>query len=383
MAFASLNSDLLQPQVLTKVVSRIAQEDNELLSMFGMAPGQSKSLHMGEGRNGLYHVYNRTRKVARGTAPGSAANRRAPQEMAAVPFVFPRIYDSVSLSAEMLHNLGRIDDPRKRDEAGEQMIRRQADTLGEMLANFRTSMIAGMLRGKLYGIMQGESVVWDLNLPAQDHFTLEWARPAGNMGQLDMLGAGDIIGTSWDDPAAPIPDHLGLINASFQQLYGGRLEHCLTTWKVWNYIIQNEQVATVHGSVNQPFVSFERNEGTGPDGKKVNSHTARLTVMPGVVWHISDDGLDMGLNNVYQKHVPENSVVFLGFDPMNDEVTEMREGSEPISEYDGGPISIKVGAYSYSSQKSNPTSTELFILDNAMPIIYNPSAIALGEVVFS
>ena len=53
-----------------------------------------------------------------------------------------------------------------------------------------------------------------------------------------------------------------------------------------------------------------------------------------------------------------------------------------LYEYDGGPISIRAGAYSFATQKANPTATELFILDNALPVIYNPAAIALGECVF-
>jgi hypothetical protein len=383
MAIASLNADLLQPQVLTKVVSRVAATHNELLDMFQMGPGQSKSIHMGEGRNGLYHVFNNSRKVARGTAPGAAANRRPAQEMSAVPFVFPRIFDSVALHAEMLHNLGRIDDPRKRDEAGEQMIRRQATTLGQILSNWRTAMLGGLLRGKIYGIHQGEAVIWDYVQPGSgEYFEIAWARPAGNTARLNMLGAGDIIGTSWGNAAAPIPDDLGQINAAFQQLYGGRLEHVLCPWNVWNRVIQNEAVATTHGSVNQPFVVFDREEKTGPDGRKINSHKARLNVMPNVTWHVSDNGLELGLTNVYRKHVPDNYALFLGFDPTADEVVEMREGSEPIAEYDGGPISVRAGAYSWATQKANPTSTELFILDNALPVIYNPSAIAFAECIF-
>jgi hypothetical protein len=383
MAIASLNADLLQPQVLTKVVSRVAATHNELLDMFLMGPGQSKSIHMGEGRNGLYHVYNNSRKVARGTSPGGAANRRPAQEMAAVPFVFPRIFDSVALHAEMLHNLGRIDDPRKRDEAGEQMIKRQATTLGQILSNWRTAMLGGLLRGKIYGLMQGDAVIWDYEQPGSgQYFEIPWARPAGNTAKLNMLGAGNILATSWASAAAPIPDDLGQINAAFQQLYGGRLEHVLCNWKIWNYVIQNEAVANTHGSVNQPFVVFDREEKAGPDGKKINSHKARLNVMPNVVWHVSDAGLELGPANTYRKHIPENYACFLGFDPATDEVCEMREGSEPIAEYDGGPISIRAGAYSFATQKANPTATELFILDNALPVIYNPAAIALGECVF-
>lgn len=382
MSIASLNADLLQPQVLTKVVSRIAAEHSELLSLFQMGPGQSKSIHMGEGRNGLYHVFNNSRKVARGTAPGAPANRRPPQEMSAVPFVFPRIFDSVTLHAEMLHNLGRIDDPRKRDEAGEMMIARQANVLGQILANWRTAMLGGMLRGKIYMERVGDTmIVFDYNQPSGVYEEITWLRPAGNTGQLNMLGTGNIINASWAISTTDIPGHLGQINAAFQQLYGGRLEHVMCNWAVWNAVIQNEAVANTHGSVNQPFVVFDRQENTGPDGRKVSGHKARLNVLPDVVWHVDDYGLELGLTNTYRKHIPAGHACFLGFDPSSNDVCEMREGSEPVAEYDGGPIAVRPGAYSWSTQKFNPTSTELYILDNALPVIYNPAAIALGQVI--
>jgi hypothetical protein len=268
MTIASLNADLLQPQVLTKVVSRVAANHAKLLSKFNMAPGQSKSIHLGHGRNGSYHVYNHTRKIARGSAPGSAANRRQQQPMGAVPFTYPRIYESVALHAELLHNLGRIDDPRKRDEAGEQMIKRQAGTLGEMLGNWRQAMLAGALRGKLYGIFQGEAIVWDYDLPGGgEFFEMSWQRPAGNTSKLNMLGTGDILATSWANPATNIVDHLGKINVAFQRLTGGRLEEVHCNWEIWNYVIQNESVQNTHGSVNQPFVvrTARRSIATRPD----------------------------------------------------------------------------------------------------------------------
>jgi hypothetical protein len=114
-----------------------------------------------------------------------------------------------------------------------------------------------------------------------------------------------------------------------------------------------------------------------------NVYMARLNFMPQTIFYITDEGLEIGLpgSETYQKIIPANNAAFIGFTP-GDDVVGMYEGSEPIAEYDGGPMNVKTGLSSWSVARSNPTATELYVLDNAMIANHVPSAMAFGTVQF-
>jgi hypothetical protein len=380
--------DLLQPIALTKVISQMAAVQPTLLNMFGFEPGGKSELDMGLGRQGYYHVYNNVRKVALGRAPGTAHARSPANPMGKVPFVFPRMADSLVLPMEELNNIAKIGDPALRDKAGIDYISRQSKTLAQKAANWRLAMTVGMLRDSLYMDYDGESTY--LNYGGQG-MRLSFGRPVGNTGKLDMVGDGNIIDVSWaTTPAeiatcANIPFHLAAINAAFQQLNGGSLTDVICSAKTWMYVIENAYVAKMHGISVSPFRRFEKQIGTGPDGRPLNEHAGELAVMPGVVWHITDAGLELGAPGAetFQKHVPDGYAIFLCGPEQFDDLYTMHIGGEPVAERDGAPITEKRGFSAWSNQTSNPTATNLFVLDNCLPTCHVPNAIAYGQVVFT
>jgi hypothetical protein len=304
--------------------------------------------------------------------------------MGKVQFTYPRMHEQVSLTAEVLHNLGKIDDPAVRDRAGADMIRRQTDTLGEIGGNWRKAMLMGMLRDSLWVVVDGDDEYFVLADPGSgNRFQINYQMPAGNKSKLNMLGNGDIITGTWASDATDIPLQLGNINAAFQQLNGGHLGAIITTWAVWNNVIQNAFVQALHGTSSPPFETLTREVDPVLAHTMKNVYRATLSFMRDVVWYITDEGLDMGPigSEVYTKIVPANQAFFIGFEP-GDAVVGCYEGSEPIAEYDGAPINVKVGMSAWSVARSNPTSTDLFVLDNALMANHVPSATANGLVVF-
>ena len=379
--------DILQPIALTKVISQMAAVSPSLLHLFGMEPGGKNEIDLGLGRMGYYHVYNNVRTVGQGRAPGTAAGRSAPQSIGKIPFVFPRMHDSVVLPMEELNNIAKIGDPALRDKAGIDYVSRQAKTLAQKASNWRLALLVGMLRDSLYLATDGESAYASYSNVGM---RLNFGRPAGNTGQLDMLGAGDIINTSWATTpdtiatCANIPAHLGKINAAFQQLNGGMLTDVICPISTWMYVIENAWVAKMHGTAVAPFRRFERQIGQTPDGRPLNEHAGELAVLPGVIWHITDAGLELGApgSEAFAKHVPDNYAIFLCGPQEFGDLYTMQVGGEPIAERDGAPISEKRGFAAWSNQTSNPTATNLFVLDNILPTCHVPTAVAYGEVVF-
>lgn len=380
---ASLQS-ILRPQVLTNVISRQAAASDWLINLFGVQPGGANELNFGHGREGSYNIFNNVRTVGKIKAPGTAAGISNPNPVGSVPFTYPRLHDSVSLLAETVHNIGRISDPASRDVAGRDYVMRQEGYLAQKAVNFRKAMLAGTLRDSLYMVRDGDSYyfVFDETGATVPVIQVPTQMPAGNKGNLDMLGAGDIIDAKWDVATTDIPGQLGKINAAFQQLNGGHLNTIICPWAVWNAVIQNDTVGAIHGAAAPPFVAFERETVEPVPGVTMrNVFRARLNTLPDTTWYVTDEGLELGTegNEVYEKLVPDKKALFIGTDPMGGTIG-CYLGSEPIAEYDAGPETVKTGLNSWSNKRSNPTSTDLYALDNALTVNHIPDSTAIGDV---
>jgi len=373
---------LLSPQVLTQTISQKAAASDWLLQLFGLGPGAKNEIYMGHGRWGAFNIYNNVRTVAKGRAPGTAAARSNPNPMGSVPFVYPRMHDSVPLSAEVIHNLGLITDPQRRDAMGADMIRSQTDTLAQKAANWRKAQLIGALRDSLYFRSSGDSQY--ITFTSTNAQRINFQMPTGNKSQLNMLGAGSIIDATWATNTTNIPKHLLAINAAFQRLNGGHLAVVICGFAVWDYVKKNTYVQQEHGTSHSPFLRFERvaMEDTIAKTSK-NVMIAELASAPGVIFYITDEGLDIGEegSETFTPIVETNCAMFIGFEPGQD-VIQCYQGSEPIAEFDGGPEDLKIGSAAWSVKRSNPTSTDLFILDNALIVNHIPDSVAYGTVVF-
>lgn len=374
-------AQILQPITLTKVVSRQMAAEKWILQFMGMAPGGAQEEFFGHGRTGSYQVFNNTRQIGRGRAPGVAAAVAKRNPIGQVPIVYPRMHEMIPMLAEDLHNLAKIGDPRMRDEAGADMIRRQTGFQAQKAANWRAVQVMGMLRDELFVHTDGDD--WTMNFTtANSQFRINHQMPSGNKTQLNMLAAGNIITTSWDNPSADIPNHLNGIDAAFQELYGGRLENIICTGAIWQHVINNDAVSSQAGIAASPFRRFERMVGTREDGSPLNVSVGEITARPGLLFYITDEGLDLGApgSETFTKYVGANEAVFMP--NVNIGTFSFQQGSEPIAEFDGGPETVRVGLSSWSKKSSNPTVTEIFVLDNGLAINHIPNSVAYGTVVF-
>lgn len=378
---------LLSPQVLTKVISRQALPSDWLSNLFGVQMGGKNIMNYGHGRTGAYHIYDHLRKVGQGRAPGTAAHRRSPNNVGRVDFTYPRMHDSIGLLAEFLHNLGQIANPAERDEMGQDMIKRQTRSLAELCGNWRKAQLIGAIRDSLYVGFEGDNMYFDFDSPAGSGLALptlkvEARMPESNKGQLNMLGDGDILDVLWSDETADIPGHIGRINAAFQQLNGGHLSTIICGTRVWNEVIKNERVAAIHGSAHSPFVTLSRDSLDPMIASTMkNTYRAVLSVYPDVTWYITDEGLEVGSpgNEVFKKIVPDDQALFIGHTP-DDGTVGCYEGAEPIAERDGDAPKLKRGMQAWSVSRANPTSTDLFVLDNAFVCNHVPDSHAVGTV---
>lgn len=381
--------DILRPNVLTEVVKQVVASADPILNFMGFQPGGSNERNYGHGREGTYHIFDDTRKVAKSRAPGTAAGRSAKQPMKAVPFVYPRMHDSYTLLAEFFHNIAKISDPINRDVAGKDMIMRQSENLMRRAANWRIAMTVGMLRDSLY--IQEDGDDWHINYTSTSAYTQhEFKIPSGNKSQLNMtdrngtsVHGASIIDVPWTSAGANIPLHFAKINQARSAQGVGPVRHVHLNSILWQYVINNDYLGYQAGISNPPFQKNERVVGTRPDGSALHEYIGSFNALPGVEWHISDEGLELwdAANSTYSftKHWPDTMAVFMG-DPNADKKYTLYQGSEPIAEYDGGPETVRVGLSSWHKKVSNPTGTEIYVLDNALTVPHDPYDIAPATV---
>lgn len=382
MANTSIDT-LLQPAVTTRVVTQVAGTSSRLLNLFGMQPGGPNVKKVGHRHFG-YDVFNDTRKVGRTRSPGASAAEVSRQKVGRVVGTFPRMNESIVLLEEETHNIRRIGGSAAEfDEAGEDYVSKQTRYMGKRAANFRTLLLAGMIRDSLYYHASGDD--YYLDFTSSGGTKIDFKMPSGNKSQLNMLGGGDIINISWATVAtAGVFDDLMAINAAFQQLYGGRLDKIICGSQIWSYVTNNTDMKGRAGSANKVFETFERPTAVKDDlGNPVNEFVGKLTPVPWIDWHImGDEGLEIGApgSESYTKLVGVNDCVFMS--SPSSEWCEMLEGSEPVSDGNGKPSTVRMGIYSWSEQLANPARRVLYTIDNAMPALYVPNAMAYGTVVF-
>lgn len=380
--------DILRPVTFTKTISVVSAASSWLLNFFGMQVGGANEAHYGHGREGSYHIFNNTRSTAQETSPDMPAARRAALPVGNVPFVYPRMFEEFSLSYETIHNFAKIDDPRTRDAAGESYIARQSQAPGQRHANWRAALLVGMLRDSLY--LHESGGYWyptyaSSNAMARRNFQL----PTGNKSQLNIADVAgnsiygeNIIDVPWSSGGANIPLHCARIDAALFRRHGVHLKHVGVRSEMWDNITNNRYVAAGAGISNPPFKYFERNVGTNPDGSPMQEWVGTLNKVPGVMWHINNDGRDLGYpgSETWNYDIEDDAALFLP-EPTRD-LFEGLTGSEPVVERENSSATVKTGYSAWTNLAANPSRYQAFQLDNFLPCPYVPGSWAYGTVNF-
>lgn len=393
--------DLLQPQVILDVVSRILEGQGRLSRHFGfsfnayseergeLSGANSKDVPV---RHGTYRIFDRTRTVASARAPGVGPATWQPQPVGEVNYTLARFHEKIVLEAEELMNLSPILGPQSAiDSDGQDYARRQLKYLVTRVNNGVELMAAGMIRGVWYLRNVGDNWIPTLTQPAAGtpFITVNHQIPAGNLGQLNMLGAGNIIGTTWSNPAAPIlSNDLPKIAEAMAQLTGYAMTDVLVNPTTWALVIQNTEVQNTAGSAMTPFDRFEY-EKPPKGGPQDNAWGAVLKGYPTLRWHVwsqylvADGGTDPSYaagTGTLTPVIPANGAVFMP--QVDPEWVDLMTYREAVSERMGEAMAKRASPHFWMEWTTQPTSVDLLGLMNCMPRLRIPKAIATATVVF-
>lgn len=320
-------------------------------------------------RSGQYDIFDVTRKPATGRVPGTAMSRQKPQKVGYVRFTIPRSAEVIPLTDEDMRQRRGIGENLGLTRNGMSYIEEQEMYLAQRFANIIEFQAAAMLRG---------SYTFDQNGDDLEHrftggeVTVDFQVPSGNKDQLNMLGAGDIIGASWATASTDIPLHLININAAMIQLTGQGLAHVICRGQTWNNVINNTAVKAQAGTSSTPFETINR--------VSAGEFTARLRALPWITWHIVDYGLEVwdGSSHTFTRLLEDDHVSFLP-EP-NSSWLEYIRGGEDVTEGENGPKSFQYGFYPFAYNTFDPSGVALAAVFNGIPSLKRPKAIAYGDV---
>jgi hypothetical protein len=401
---ATLN-ELLLPQVIVKVVSRIRQGQGDIGRWLGFQPDRVNeesgvlagpntltNSAFGTARNVTYRIFDRSRVVPKGRAPGTGPATVSQNPIGYVPISVARFHEKINLNYEQLGNLSGVAGPNSQiDVGGADYIRRQTGFLAGQVNMMIEMMAAAMMRDSLYFIIVGDNWFPQFTPPTgtQIGFQVSFQIPAGNKNQLNMLGNGNIVITPWSNPGAPMMTDLAGIGAAFVQLSGYALSDIWVNSISWQNVLLNQQIRNVGGSSNTVFNEYIREPATFPDGLPSTHFVGVLRALPWLRWHIDDDvvALNTDIDPSYgtapagatlAKLIPDNLAIFTT--QASRDIAEMYHGGEWVIENAGMPAVQRMGYHFWHEYTTQPAQLELIGVFNGIPFLYIPKCFAPGQV---
>jgi len=398
---ASLH-ELLQPQVILDVVSRIRERQTRLGRWMGFQPNRydpdtvslaGPNTVSGMTRYATFRLFDFTRVISKMRAPNTGPATVAPNPVGDVRISCARFHEKIPLSYEELGNLSPIVGPNSQiDPGGQDYIQRQTKHIARQFNATVELLTTGMIQDNLYFQQNGDNWVGFIGNPGGIAFQIPFQVPAGNKAQLNMLGAGNIILISWDNQGAPIFSNISSIKAAFAQLSGYPLCHGWCNSLMWYNLVTNTEIRNLAGTSVSPFAEYDHIEERGADGIPTEGYAAVLRADPTIQWHITDEVVITGntdvdpswstapASSVIQKTVPDKMVFFLT-EPTG-EWSKMYHGGEYVVENPGMPGAPRSGYYFWHEYVTQPSAIDLIGLLNCVPLLYIPKVVAPAQVVF-
>ena len=391
-------NDLIAPQVIMDTVSRIRAGQGRLGKWFGWhytAFDKDRGGLTGPNtretpvRSGTYRILDTTRQIAQARYPGTGPAVSAPQPIGDQPYTCARFHDSIKLDAERLAFMSKVTTVNSViDVNGQEYVKQQMTVLAKKFNNVIEFLAAGLIRGKCYLRQSGDSLFPCINDPGGNRIVVDFNSFAGNFGQLNMLGGGNLIPLTWLSPAAKIISHdLPAIMDAYSKNTGIQPMDVWCDPFTWGSIITNTEVVNAAGSANTPFIEYDwANKESGTDA----GMTAQLRGYPQVTWHITSEVLidNGGTDTTYAAGtgtlvpvIPPNTISILPNFKDND-WQSLLQFAEPIGEGPMMPWVKRSGLFMWSELTTLPSVLQIIGLINPVVELKIPKALVLGTVIF-
>jgi hypothetical protein len=390
-------SQLLGSTRVTRVISQLKVPQSRLQAAFGCNPGGPNVNPVG-GRTTGWDIFNRTRNIAQGRAPGTGPATVKPQIVGHVTATIYRTHEKCFLDDNRLHLMRRMgQDWGVVDQRGEKYVEGQERYLAQRLRNSREFVLSRALRGSFQLYQDGDNLI---PCDSGGHVTVDYQNPYRTTGSPNTivqqkafsvtLPGNDAATTpfaqmsaayAWSTPttADVIADCMG-ISAGFEAMHGRQLTTAWCNTATMGYLLANTGLKNAAGTANTVWDRYDRTTFAGPDGQRDTGFEIVFKALPWIVWKVYDAGLDVfdGTNYKFKKFFEDGYVCFLP--DVDSDWFELQEGSEIARENVLDPGSVKFGIAAWAEPKTQPSGFELIGLDNCLPVIYVPSCVCYLQV---
>lgn len=277
-------------------------------------------------------------------------------------------FNEIGLSMDALQMIRRPSDETLQKK-GREEIQRQFEDFGDRHLIFRAVCLAKTLtQGVIHFNAEGQV----LESSSGAAYSVDFGVPASHKNQLDP-GSGNLIATSWDDPAAKILDDLDEIRIQAETENGGEPKHIWLHHTAKRWLRDNTQLqGYVQGS---------------PD--KVDRVLAGSMIedLNGWTWHFYS-GTYQAADGTTKPYLPTSQALIT---PELGPWLRAVNGSELITSFEGikssvdaalGEISEVFGDFAYVKLVDNPTKLVLRMGTNFVYAFANPNAVWMPTIDF-
>lgn len=375
---------LLQTPVINRVISRIAVRDSVMQRFFGVQLGSS-NISRQSGRNVGWDIMDRTRTVAKGRAPNQGPATISRKPIGHVSTQVFRMHEKIHLFQDEIFRtrplgtaLGNV------DVRGQAYITKQVEYATQRFRNAREFMVSRIPRGGFGVRIEGEDWYLVEKTSASATFTVDFQIPTTNQNYLDLGTGSNIINAPWDDPSAPIIKQILDIEKAFERLHGFPLRHIWINGTTFGWLMNNLELQTAGGTAYRIFESLSRRESDADkNGFPSTGFDVVFRALPLQVFHVyngvlnvdTEDSTSLSSSSLF---IPDGRAIFSP-EPSSQWIGGI-EGSEVVAENVMDMGKEVFGFHNWSTRVIDPAGWEMKFLDNFIPALYIPSALAYGNV---
>jgi len=377
---------LFQTPVITGLISQIDVPGSLFQRFYGMA-GEGRRV---QGRHTGWDLFHNTRSIATVRAPRSGPATRSRKPYGSRSSQLLRTHEKMVIFDEDLMRFRPAGAPiGSIDDGGRTYVRQQMRYFSQVFRNTREWAVSRMFRGGFAVKGSGDDMILCEQGDANALFTVDYGLPAGHKARLNVTGAGNIIDTSWSNPAADIVSQITDLDYHAERISGYPTRHIWLNGKTAKYLFENTQLATIRGTSVRIFDTLSRREIDPASQLPDTGYDIVFGAMPLHRFHVYNGGLvtpgtgetfdaQISASN-YEYFIPDNYAIIT---PDPGDWCEMHTGSEYIRENVTRPMREVYGMNGWSTPVIDPNGEEVKMVDNFLPVLYTPRAIFYAEVIF-
>lgn len=376
------------------VISRIHAPGNLLCQYYGLGiTGRVVGNILG--RAGQYDIFDGTRSLVPGSAPGAPPIQINRKPVGSIPITVPRLSYAIGIEDEQIFGTRRLGANASApvDDGGKQYMANQLQYAKQRLNNSHEFMASRMFAGG-WGMKAtaGSQLLQFTEVGTSGNSYENLTRiPSVHKNQITENGT-SIITDSWDNPGADILTQLMNLQKRAARVNGRRITEIWMNATTATPLFTNSVLQGIGGAVYKIWDTLNPTTEIGPNQKFPDTGvTVQFRALPDYKFHIYNQGYVLpGTSEDFASQIdatkwmpfiPDNVAIMT---PSPGEWCGMVQGSERMqwNLLQGG--SQTIFGFGMGTERSiNPPKTDIKFLYNGAPVITEPYSCYYATVIFT